>query len=192
MRAPLAPTASVAKADRCASLPGETWRQAASASTKSRAANQVRNAARIRLRRIRAGRRSAWRSGVHQGEVIAKSRPDARSRPSRNGQRLPESGSSRQSLPGSGSDARGVSLRFRFHPRQPGARRGRPQTSPMPGSVACLNPPSTAPPPHPHAGNRAADAIVAGIRDAAPALGACRPPCQCRTLFREGDRLNAP
>ncbi len=58
--------ASVEKACRWASFPGETCRAAVSASTKSRAANQARVAAVIRLRASSQGRRAAWRSGRHQ------------------------------------------------------------------------------------------------------------------------------
>src|SRR4051812_25794431 len=62
------PTASVAKACRWASLPGETWRAGVSTSMKSRAPNQALTAATMRLRASRNGRRSACRSGVHHGE----------------------------------------------------------------------------------------------------------------------------
>ena len=64
-----APTSSVAKACRWASLPGETCSAGVSTSTKSRAANQPRSAAMMRLRASRNGRRSAWTSGAHQGEA---------------------------------------------------------------------------------------------------------------------------
>src|SRR6478752_6808315 len=60
--------AAVSKACRCASLPGETCRAAVSTSRKPSASNQARNAALIRLRASRNGRRSAWFSGRHQGE----------------------------------------------------------------------------------------------------------------------------
>src|SRR5579859_5900612 len=62
--------ACVAKACRCASLPGETCRAGVSTSTKSRSANQARMAAVIRLRANRNGRRSACCCGVHHGEGI--------------------------------------------------------------------------------------------------------------------------
>ena len=53
---------------RCASLPGETWRIGVSTSTKPCLSNQRRNAATIRARANRNGRRSAWRPGSHHGE----------------------------------------------------------------------------------------------------------------------------
>ena len=62
-------SASVAKACRCASLPGETCSAAGSRPRRSpRRRTSARSAAAMRPRASRKGRRSAWRLGRHQGE----------------------------------------------------------------------------------------------------------------------------